>query len=657
MTQRAGARPAPAHAHLEESSTPTEVVDVPKDWNVVRFEEAVSIAEGQVGQVDPRQMRLLKCRTAHDLGLVSGKYLFRAGDVVYSKIRPYLQKSVLVDFSGLCSADMYPLTVRDGFDAQYIHFVTLSSPFTRQAISYQERTGIPKLNREQLSGILILKPPLPEQRVIGAILRKLQTALEVHERTLTRLGELEDATIGKLLREGVRGEPLTQTEIGEIPKSWDVVPLGAIADIGNGSTPKRDDPRYWQDGTIPWLSSARVHDLIIETPDQFVSATARTECHLPLVRKGGLVVAITGQGKTLGNVALLEFDTCVSQHLAYVQFSSDQIVPKFMLFYLQSRYRHLRQVSQSGGSTRGALTCGFLKTYKVPVPSSEEQRLITSAIEGVQQRVRSEDSRRHALRAVFVTTLQLLMAGQVRVAEGLIDRSLRAGPGRANAAKLFEGIVRRLVEGQAPERIFRYGAAVPGSPGAPEGAGLLVVMPFEGRSLAKAVELEGTVKPEVPVEILVRRPEEIENALRSGDPLIRGIIERGRLLHASANQTVRGSASPEPARRGTVSDEVLREITRRVVEVASPRTIVLFGSAARGEMGPDSDIDLLVVTETDQPRETAWQIRQRLIGIPPGIPKDVIVVTPEQLARHKDTIGFIYRPALREGRVLYAARP
>ena len=106
-------------------------------------------------------------------------------------------------------------------------------------------------------------------------------------------------------------------------------------------------------------------------------------------------------------------------------------------------------------------------------------------------------------------------------------------------------------------------------------------------------------------------------------------------------------------RKKTVSDEILQEIVRRIVEVAKPKKIILFGSAAREEMGPDSDLDFLVIKSSKNRRKTARKIRRRLIGI--GIPKDIIVATPEDIERYKDTIGLIYRPALKEGKVLYAA--
>lgn len=102
-----------------------------------------------------------------------------------------------------------------------------------------------------------------------------------------------------------------------------------------------------------------------------------------------------------------------------------------------------------------------------------------------------------------------------------------------------------------------------------------------------------------------------------------------------------------------LNEEILQEIVRRIVKIAKPEKIILFGSAARGEMGPDSDLDLLVIKACKDRRKTARAIRRKLIGI--GIAKDVIVATPEDIERYKDSIGLIYRPALTEGKVIYAA--
>ena len=98
----------------------------------------------------------------------------------------------------------------------------------------------------------------------------------------------------------------------------------------------------------------------------------------------------------------------------------------------------------------------------------------------------------------------------------------------------------------------------------------------------------------------------------------------------------------------------LDEIVRRVIEVARPDRIILFGSAARGQMGPDSDIDLLVIKGGIASRRTlAQQIYVHLFGVP--APVAVIVVTPEDVERFRDRVGSIIGPALREGKEVYAA--
>jgi predicted nucleotidyltransferase len=101
-----------------------------------------------------------------------------------------------------------------------------------------------------------------------------------------------------------------------------------------------------------------------------------------------------------------------------------------------------------------------------------------------------------------------------------------------------------------------------------------------------------------------------------------------------------------------VNQAALDEIVRRIVEVAQPEKIILFGSAARGEMGPHSDVDLLVVKSGVHRRRLAQAIYMRLFGV--GQAVDVVVVTPEDIERYKDSFALVIQPALREGKVLYA---
>lgn len=98
----------------------------------------------------------------------------------------------------------------------------------------------------------------------------------------------------------------------------------------------------------------------------------------------------------------------------------------------------------------------------------------------------------------------------------------------------------------------------------------------------------------------------------------------------------------------------LDELVNRIVQAAHPQRVLLFGSSARGEAGRHSDIDVLVVMpDGTHRRHTAQRIYRNLIGF--GLPVDVVVATTTDLDRYGDSPGLIYREAIREGRVLYAA--
>jgi predicted nucleotidyltransferase len=101
-----------------------------------------------------------------------------------------------------------------------------------------------------------------------------------------------------------------------------------------------------------------------------------------------------------------------------------------------------------------------------------------------------------------------------------------------------------------------------------------------------------------------------------------------------------------------VPEADLREIVRRIVEAVDPEKIILFGSAARGEMGPDSDLDLLVVKSGEyHPLDASQKVYRMLPDL--DISTDVIVATPQTLERYRDSFCLVFYPALREGKVIY----
>ncbi|MBT4136884.1 MAG: nucleotidyltransferase domain-containing protein [Candidatus Latescibacteria bacterium] len=99
---------------------------------------------------------------------------------------------------------------------------------------------------------------------------------------------------------------------------------------------------------------------------------------------------------------------------------------------------------------------------------------------------------------------------------------------------------------------------------------------------------------------------------------------------------------------------ILNHLVQHIVEIVDPLKIILFGSAVRGEMGPDSDIDVLIVMpEGVHRRKTAQLLYREIRGL--GVPFDILVTTPKNLEKHKNNIGLIYQTILREGKEVYAA--
>ena len=101
----------------------------------------------------------------------------------------------------------------------------------------------------------------------------------------------------------------------------------------------------------------------------------------------------------------------------------------------------------------------------------------------------------------------------------------------------------------------------------------------------------------------------------------------------------------------TLSQDILNDIIRRVVEIAEPERIILFGSAARGEMNRHSDVDLLVVKDGSDLRRLTARVYRRLYGV--GAAVDIVMVTPRDVERYRDSHALVIKPALREGTVMY----
>lgn len=199
----------------------------------VRLAEAIRVAEGLVDPtIDPyRSMphiggeniesatgRLIGVASAEALGLKSGKYPFWPGDVLYSKIRPALNKVAAVTFEGICSADVYPLRCHEDVVApEYLVYLLRSRGFLAYADKHSTRTNIPKVNREALLGYEVDLPPLPEQRRIAALLDKADAIRRKRQQAIHLANDFLPS-----LFVNVFGDPVAN------PRGWPTTPLGDV---------------------------------------------------------------------------------------------------------------------------------------------------------------------------------------------------------------------------------------------------------------------------------------------------------------------------------------------------------------------------------------------------------------------------------------------
>ena len=158
--------------------------EIPEEWDILKFKYVASVKSNLVHpeeyqdymQVAPDNIekgtsKLLECKTVGEVGVESDNHLFFKGQIVYSKIRPILNKVIIAPFDGLCSADMYPIETT--INKYFLVYMMLSDRFLAQVkLVTENRVKMPKINQEELSQILIYLPPENEQNEIAGYLDK-----------------------------------------------------------------------------------------------------------------------------------------------------------------------------------------------------------------------------------------------------------------------------------------------------------------------------------------------------------------------------------------------------------------------------------------------------------------------------------------------------
>jgi type I restriction enzyme S subunit len=344
----------------------------------------------------------------------STKTKFYKGDLLYGKLRPYLNKVYLADFEGICSTDILVFPENHHISNKYLLYRLLCNDFVRYASLKVSGVQHPRVNFKILSQFLIPLPPLPEQHRIVAKIEELFTRLDAGVEALKKIkaqikryrqAVLKYAFEGKLteqwrkankdrlehasiLLERIKEErqknlqkkykelPSVDTsDLPQLPEGWVWTRVGEIYDIVGGGTPSTKIKEYWE-GDIPWITSADIHGLKDIRPRRKITKEAIANSATNLVPEESLIV-VTRVG--LGKVALTKIPLCFSQDSQALIGNSSCIYPNYSLYYLSQavqifKYKHR-------GTTIAGVTKKQLSELTFALPPFPEQQKIVEEIE------------------------------------------------------------------------------------------------------------------------------------------------------------------------------------------------------------------------------------------------------------------------------------
>ena len=161
--------------------------------------------------------------------------------------------------------------------------------------------------------------------------------------------------------------------------------IGDFAMCFPGATPKTTHPEYWENGTIPWMSSGEVNQEEVTFTEKKITQKGYDETSTKMVPVGTVVIALAGQGKTRGKVAITRIPLCTNQSLCAIVVD-ETVISKYLFHYLRSQYARIREIS-SGDGTRGGLNLKMIKAYVVPVPPIEVQEEIVRILDSYTEKI------------------------------------------------------------------------------------------------------------------------------------------------------------------------------------------------------------------------------------------------------------------------------
>lgn len=168
-----------------------------------------------------------------------------------------------------------------------------------------------------------------------------------------------------------------KTKLGWIPEDWEVILAGDISSVVTGGTPSKVKPEYWNNGNINWMNSSEVNKKYIYEVENKITKIGLDNSNTKILPINTIMIALNGQGKTRGTVAILKVESCCNQSLAGF-ICKEGTNYQFLFFFLQNMYDDLRNIT--GDGSRTGLNLNILRKLKIILPPLKEQEKIAEIL-------------------------------------------------------------------------------------------------------------------------------------------------------------------------------------------------------------------------------------------------------------------------------------
>lgn len=212
------------------------------------------------------------------------------------------------------------------------------------------------------------------------------------------------------IRRGEVPEGYVKKRKAVIPQQWGLPQIKDIASISSGSTPNRNNSEYWN-GNIAWVTTGELSSGHVNHTSELITVKAVNETKVRIYPQGTLLMAMYGQGKTRGTVAILEIDAAVNQACAAITVQDGK--SKFLFYQLKNSYQDIRKLSNTGNQEN--LNADIIKTYQVPWAPDEEQERISTILTTQDKVIKLKEKRLAEKQRQKKYLMQQLLTGKKRL--------------------------------------------------------------------------------------------------------------------------------------------------------------------------------------------------------------------------------------------------